>query len=312
MKQLLKKASQAYYDGQPFLTNEQYDALEAKYGQVIEGVGEIPHLHRMYSLQKTYDLSNPPFDAFRGNATETLKLDGAAVSLLYVNGELELALTRGDGIKGRDITAKILQLVPAVIDFEGTCQITGEVVCPKDVPNARNFASGALNTKDWDEYLEKSKKLHFIAYDQKGFIDTGSYQCDMHMLSVEGFSVITDEPLEPEECIFPTDGIVYRIDDTQDYIAQGFTSKFPKGAFAYKQNAEGVITTILDVEWQTGKSGKVSPVAILEPIKIGDAMVSRATLNNIAFIEAMDLEIGCKVKVVRSGEIIPCITERVD
>lgn len=311
MKTLLKKASEAYYNGEPFLTNEQYDALEAKYSQVLEGEGEIAHMHRMYSLQKTYDMSDTPFPV-GDDVIESPKLDGAAVSLLYIDGKLAMALTRGDGIKGRDITDKMRYVAPDNIEFKQPFQVTGEVVCPKDVPNARNFASGALNLKNMDEFLDRANDLYFVAYGVSEEFQTDSYFQDMVLLTAQGFYVCTDIPKEQGACVFPLDGVVYRIDSNDRYNDVGYTSKFPRGAFAYKQNAEGVVTTLLDVIWQTGKTGKVSPVAILEPIKIGDATVSRATLNNIAFIEAMDLVIGCKVKVVRSGEIIPCITERVE
>ena len=90
----------------------------------------------------------------------------------------------------------------------------------------------------------------------------------------------------------------------------GFTDKFPRGAYAHKEEQEFVTTKLLSVEWNTGKSGKVTPVAILEPVTIGEALISRATLNNIEYIEALNLEVGCTVKVIRAGEIIPSIIGR--
>ena len=110
---------------------------------------------------------------------------------------------------------------------------------------------------------------------------------------------------------YPTDGIVYRINDYEVFSEMGFTAHHPRGAFALKEQKEGVVTTLLDVVWQVGKSGVVSPVAILEPILIGDATVARATLHNIEYIRELDLEIGCKVEVIRSGEIIPRVVKRV-
>ena len=91
----------------------------------------------------------------------------------------------------------------------------------------------------------------------------------------------------------------------------GYTSKHPKGAFALKKQQEGVITVLKDVKWQVGKSGVVSPVAILDTIKIGDAWISKATLHNMDYIQELNLEIGCRVEVIRSGEIIPRIVRRV-
>ena len=92
----------------------------------------------------------------------------------------------------------------------------------------------------------------------------------------------------------------------------GYTAHHPRGAFALKEQKDWVITELLDVVWQVGKSGVVSPVAILEPVEVGDALVSRATLHNIEYIRALNLEIGCSVEVIRSGEIIPRIVRRVD
>jgi len=133
----------------------------------------------------------------------------------------------------------------------------------------------------------------------------------MDILSRLGFNVITtfnpDSPIK-----FPTDGAVYRLQDTEKFIELGHTSKHPRGAFALKEQKSGVITTLLDVVWQLGKSGIVSPVAILDPVVIGEANVSRATLHNIEYIRDLNLEIGCQVEVIRSGEIIPRIVRRVE
>ena len=91
----------------------------------------------------------------------------------------------------------------------------------------------------------------------------------------------------------------------------GYTAKHPRGAFALKEEQVGVVTKLLDVVWQVGKSGIISPVAILEPVLVGDATVSRATLHNIDYIRELDLEIGCDVEIIRSGEIIPRVVRRV-
>lgn len=323
MKELLKTASEAYYDGNPILTNEQYDTLERMYGQTISGNGDTPHAFRMYSLQKCYDMQDAPLNIER--CTETPKLDGAAISILYVQGNYTLSLTRGDGFKGRDITDKIRQLIPHKIETDkDLVQITGEVVCSHTMPNARNYVSGALNLKDFDEYSSKvvEGSIEFVAYSvqtsESSIGITTSYPDDMKFLYRNGFLPVTELQIEDGlasaygTASFLTDGIVYRLSSNAQFKAHGFTSKFPKGAFAFKENAEAVETTLLDVVWQTGKSGKVSPVAILEPVMVGDAKVSRATLNNIEFIKALDLEIGCKVGIVRSGEIIPCVVSRID
>lgn len=306
MKSFLEMASDKYYSGDPILSDAEYDELVKKYSledvvghKVTDGV---PHCYRMYSLQKYFDLADAP--ALNGYI-KTPKLDGAAVSLLYVNGYLALSLTRGDGNLGRDITDKMKLLVPTEVPFSGEVQITGEVVCPSRVPNARNVASGSLNLKDMDEF--HARPLTFVAYDIQG-ADFGTWREALGALDTCGFSVVTK--FDASE--YPTDGLVYRLDSYKDFEALGYTAHHPRGAFALKEQKEGVVTKLLDVIWQTGKSGVVSPVAILEPVMVGDATVSRATLHNIEYIQELNLEIGCMVEVIRSGEIIPRILKRVD
>tara|TARA_Y100000994_G_scaffold121467_1_gene99857 strand:- start:403 stop:795 length:393 start_codon:yes stop_codon:yes gene_type:complete len=127
---------------------------------------------------------------------------------------------------------------------------------------------------------------------------------------VESFGIGTVYSIDAS--LYPQDGRVFRLDDTTYWMDQGFTSHHPRGSLAFKEQKEGVITYLSDVEWQTGKSGVVTPVAILGPVMIGDALVSRATLHNMAHIEELGLEIGCHVEVIRSGEIIPRIVRRVE
>ena len=129
----------------------------------------------------------------------------------------------------------------------------------------------------------------------------------MKLLSGWGFNVITLSDYGQ----FPQDGKVVRADNYRYFEQLGYTSHHPRGAFAIKTRQAGVVTELLDVEWNVGKSGAVSPVAILSPCIIGDAIVSRATLHNIGYIEALGLEIGCDVEVIRSGEIIPRVVKRV-
>lgn len=307
--------SKAYYNGNPIVSNEEYDALERIHGQIISGVGEIPHAYRMYSLKKHYDRDGAlPI----GDYVKSEKLDGAAADLTYVNGKLTIALTRGDGIKGRDITDKVRTLnVPPTIPKQGIVQITGEIVAHKDMENSRNYASGALNQKDMKVWQEKRTEgdMEFIAYNVQVVQNLWglelTYKDDLITLHNWGFSTASTNDEFSWSDIYPTDGIVYRLNSNVGFNRLGFTDRFPRGAFAYKEEAEAVSTKLMEVIWQTGKSGKVTPVGILEPIVIGEATISRATLNNIAYIEALDLEIGCTVQVIRSGEIIPKIIGRI-
>jgi len=148
--------------------------------------------------------------------------------------------------------------------------------------------------------------LQFIAYDAQSFI-TDKWTEAMAILASWDFNTV----LTTDISMYPDDGEVYRIDDYYKFEKLGYTAHHPRGAFALKEQKDGVVTKLLDVKWQVGKSGVVSPVAILEPVIIGEATVSRATLHNIEYIRELDLEIGCDVEVIRSGEIIPRILRRV-
>lgn len=308
MQHFLEKASAMYYSGTPIVSDAEFDSLARLYN--YDSVGHtvtdgIPHLYRMYSLQKVFDLNS--VEPSTAPMVRTPKLDGAAVSLQYVNGHLAQALTRGDGNLGRDITLKLEELVPQQISILDKVQITGEVVAPDTIPNARNFAAGSLNLKDASEFRSRAKDLRFVAYDIQG-AEYERLTDAMDHLAQEGFNVITHF----DATGYPTDGEVFRVDNYAAFYKMGYTAHHPRGAFALKEQKDGVITELLDVVWQVGKSGVVSPVAVLSPVEVGDALVSRATLHNIEYIRSLNLEIGCSVEVIRSGEIIPRIVRRVD
>jgi NAD-dependent DNA ligase len=306
MREFLEKASVAYYSGYPLISDAEFDALSAKYGYNAVGhavTDGIPHLHKMYSLQKVFSIDDIPTPNSKYICTP--KLDGAAVSLTYINGHLALGLTRGDGNLGRDITDKLELLVPNNVSFKGEVFITGEVVCPSNVTNARNVAAGSLNLKDLEEF--KTRPLTFVAYDVQG-VQYELYTEALSLLAQEGFNTVDTFDYQN----YPTDGMVYRINSRKSFDKMGHTAHHPRGAFALKEQKDGVHTELLDVVWQVGKSGVVSPVAILSPVEVEGAIVSRATLHNIEYIRSLDLEIGCMVEVIRSGEIIPRILGRVD
>jgi DNA ligase (NAD+) len=312
IEQFLDSASKAYYAGSPIISDEQFDRLAESHGYNSVGAkqhdNKAKHLFQMYSLQKYYeDEGTRPLEGVKSIAS-SVKLDGAAISLLYVDGSLVRALTRGDGVEGQLITDKLLatHLVPHEIPVDGVVQITGEIVAPVNIENSRNYAAGSLNLKDVNEF--KTRALSFFAYGvQPTLADT--FNEDMKQLQKFGFGVINEADLDK---IFPCDGVVFRVNDNKQFFEMGYTAKHPRGAYAKKERAAHVETTLLSVEWQVGKSGKVTPVAILEPVYIGDALVSRATLNNPGFIEMLDLRIGDRVAIIRSGEIIPCILHKVD
>jgi DNA ligase (NAD+) len=306
----LELCNQKYAEGDPILPDDVYDRL-VENTELENKVGydsseeRFQHPYPMYSLQKVFvgEDKEPDWDSKEAHIM-TAKLDGAAVSITYIEGVLTQALTRGDGKAGLDITDKIKTLVPNKIWSKGLKQITGEVVAPKEIPNARNYASGALNLKDLKEF--ESRDITFIAYGiQPAICD--SWTEDMAMIKDMGFLTVTHSDYSQ----YPQDGKVVRVDSNIYFKTLGHTSHHPRGAFALKTRQAGVVTRLLDVEWNVGKSGAVSPVAILEPCVIGEATISRATLHNIGYIEALNLEIGCDVEVIRSGEIIPRVVKRV-
>lgn len=309
MKEMLDYFSSKYYAGEPVISDEEFDKLADYYnyesvGATVQG-NSVAHAFPMWSLQKVYDdeeMINLP-----GSIVITPKLDGAAIALYYTYGNLSLALTRGDGKAGLDITDKIKTLVISRIKewFSWPLiQVVGEVVAPNHIENSRNYSAGALNLKSVEEF--KTRDLNFFAYGVNPRLNS-FWDTDMAELDSVGFNtVITDDTSN-----FPTDGLVYRLNDYNKFEELGYTSKHPRGAFALKERKGGVVTKLLDVEWQLGRSGVVSPVAILEPVKIGDATITKATLHNYKYIQELDLDYNCLVEVVRSGEIIPRVVRRI-
>jgi NAD-dependent DNA ligase len=309
---LLRRAALSYYNGKPMMPDAEFDRLAelCNFEEVGHSGGKIKHYYQLFSLQKVFEneiSTNNPFQTYKKPVVVTPKLDGAAVSLLYVEGKLHRALTRGDGKKGIDVTEHLKTRVPHSIhpNSPSVVQITGEVVAPKAIKNSRNYAAGALNLKDTKEF--ETRELLFIVYGLQPYIKE-TWTQDMNLLSGWKFWTV----LENEWTQYPNDGYVFRIDSNEDFENFGYTAHHPKGAYALKRRQKGVKTTLVDVIWSVGKSGVVAPVAILKPVEIDDAIISRATLHNMRFIDDLNLEIGCEVEVIRSGEIIPRIVRRVD
>jgi DNA ligase (NAD+) len=318
IEDLLDKASAAYYAGTPIISDEEFDRLAeaVNYNKVgADAVKGVPHFFRMYSLQKVHhgeEHTAPKFDF----PITTVKLDGAAISIAYCchlllknTFKLSHILTRGDGIKGLDVTDKLRHLVPDRIELPTDAQvvqINAELVAPKTIENARNYAAGAMNLKSVDDV--KTRDLTVVAYDCVPSL-YNTYYDTLGALWHAGFKTVKAPELSDK---FPTDGFVVRENSNDKFAAAGHTSKHPRAAYALKPKPTAVTTKLIDVEWQVGRTGVVSPVAILEPVLVGDATVSRATLHNIEYIRGLGLEIGCTVELIRSGEIIPRIVGRVD
>lgn len=309
---LLDKASEAYYNGEPIMSDEEFDYLARAINYESLGTQfglEKAHYYRMWSQNTIFDDEELP-NFSNSILIKTPKLDGSAVSLLYVKGELVQALTRGDGFKGEDITKNIKQMdsIPNSIPFtDYIIQITGEVVCPKEEKNARNLASGSLRLKDIEEF--KKRPVTFFAYNVEGY-DWQLYASALHALNQFGFKTVLDQDIEET---YPTDGTIVRINNNEEYEARGFTAKHPKGSYALKKKSDVIVvqTPLREVVWQVGKGGKVTPVAIFEEIEIEDAKITRATLHNAGFVKDLDLHIGDLLLVTRSGRVIPKILGKV-
>lgn len=311
IRSFLDTASTAYYAGSPIISDEQFDYLEKfiKYETIGASSTQntVPHLYKMYSLQKYYKGEGKvPLLDYTKPKVQTPKLDGAALSILYINEQLTRVLTRGDGKEGVDVSDKFIgsSIIPQKIHLPGMVQITGELVTFISTPNARNYAAGALNLKSVEEF--NTRELVFVAYSISNA--TKYYSDDLKMLETNGFKSVLDDTFCSN---FPQDGVVIRMDSNDDYTEYGYTAKHPRGAFAIKERKLGVPTVLRDVVWQTGKSGKVTPIAIFDPVNLNGAIVSKATLNNVGFIKAMQLDIGDTIEVARAGEIIPQVLGKV-
>ena len=214
---LLRRAALSYYNGKPMMSDAEFDRLAelCNFEEVGHSGGKIKHYYQLFSLQKVFEneiSTNNPFQTYKKPVVVTPKLDGAAVSLLYVEGKLHRALTRGDGKKGIDVTEHLKTRVPHSIhpNSPSVVQITGEVVAPKAIKNSRNYAAGALNLKDTKEF--ETRELLFIAYGLHPYIKE-TWTQDMNLLSGWNFWTV----VENEWTQYPNDGYVFRIDSNKDF-----------------------------------------------------------------------------------------------
>ena len=270
------------------------------------------------------------------------KFDGLSLNLLYENGAFKTASTRGNGATGEDVTeqVKTIRTLPLRIPYKGVLEIQGEALMRKSVlreynekypddqlKNERNGASGAV--RNLDPRLTARRRLDLFVY-SVGYIgdeDFGEFSTQGGMIeflkrngfkTTEYFEVSNDterltaliDGIEAERngLDYAIDGAVIKVDDLNIREELGFTDKFPRFAVAYKFEAEETTTKVLDVKWQVSRTGKVNPLAVLEPIELSGATVSRATLSNLSEIRRKDIRIGSRVFVRRSNDVIPEIT----
>lgn len=263
------------------------------------------------------------------------KFDGLTINLTYEDGKFVNAATRGNGVVGENITKQALTIknFPLAINFKGLMEIQGEGYMPLDafdnynatneipLKNARNAAAGALRNLNTTETAKRNLKV--FTYNI-GYIEGKTFKTHMEALEFlqrEKFPVnpyhklvkTIDQVIDEINFIdesrhqlnYLTDGAVIKINDIRTREILGFTNKFPRWALAFKFEAEEVQTKLMDVTWNVGRTGKVTPVASLEPVEISGAMVQNATLNNVGDINRKGVRIGADVIVRRSNEVIP-------
>ncbi|HQK28646.1 MAG TPA: NAD-dependent DNA ligase LigA [Candidatus Syntrophosphaera sp.] len=273
--------------------------------------------------------------------TAELKIDGFSINLYYENGELGHATTRGDGITGEVVTPNILNLssIPKKIAHLSPIEILGEIYIPvadflklneerqaneeKAFANPRNAAAGSIKLKNPEE--AKKRHLNAIFYSighspdlplqrqsellawlaDQGFPTSGQFRVCASYNEVREFC----DHWENERYSLPyeIDGVVVKVDDLALQKRLGYTAKSPKWAVAFKFKPEEKETRLLEVQYQVGRTGAVTPVAILEPVYISGSTVSRATLHNEDEIKRLDLHLNDIVRIIKSGEIIPKI-----
>lgn len=269
-----------------------------------------------------------------------LKIDGLAISLRYVDGKFAQGSTRGDGTVGEDITAslKTIRTIPLRLKESVAIEVRGEAYMPKqsfvklnamrdeagDEPfaNPRNAAAGSL--RQLDPKIAASRNLAIFVYGIGG--DGSAYGQDSHSDSLDHLAALGFETnKERKRCDtmdevidyvgkwgesrsaleYEIDGIVVKVDNFEDQEQLGFTAKSPKWAIAYKFPAEEVVTTLLDIELSVGRTGVVTPTAILEPVLVAGSTVGRASLHNEDLIKEKDVRIGDTVIIRKAGDIIP-------
>ena len=311
-------------------------------GEPIKGFEQHTHIARLYSLDKS--VTKEQLQGFitktekaAGGETQycvEYKFDGLTVCLTYENGKFVRATTRGNGVAGEDVTAQILTVksFPLKISYTGTLEVRGEAVirlsvldeynktATEPLKNARNAVAGAV--RNLDPKITEKRRVEIYFYDVN-YMSGGEdlSQVEAHeFLKKEGFKVfpyfkvckgqemlgaIDEIERERKNIDVLTDGAVIKVDSPKVRDIMGFTDKFPRWAMAYKFEAEEVTTLLKEVVWQVGRTGKLTPLALLEPVELGGATVSKATLNNYGDIERKDVKIGSRVLVRRSNEVIP-------
>lgn len=360
--ELLNRARRAYeQENTEIMSNYEYDqlydelqGLEQELNTTLassptinvgyEVLSELPkerHERPMLSLDKTKDVER--LKEFLGDqkAMISWKLDGLTIVLTYRNGELEKAVTRGNGEVGEVITnnAKVFKNIPLRIPYTGELVLRGEAVIGykdfakindeiEDVDarykNPRNLCSGSV--RQLNNKITAQRNVRFYAFtlvraDGVDFENSRLYQMDW--LRDQGFDVVEHHPvtrdtIEDEVKWFadhiekndiPSDGLVLVYDDIAYGESLGTTAKFPRDSFAFKWADEIRETTLLEIEWSPSRTGLINPVAVFEPVELEGTTVSRASVHNISIMEELELGVGDRIQVYKANMIIPQIAE---
>ena len=313
---------------------------------------QVEHRYPMLSLGNTYSEGEVTefYERVRRSLNEDfeicceMKFDGTSISLTYEDGKLVRAVTRGDGVKGDDVTdnVKTIRSIPLVLHGEGypkSFEIRGEILMPWTVfeelnrerelreeplfANPRNAASGTLKSQNSSVVANRKLDayLYYLLGDNLPFdghyenlqaAEKWGFKISHIMRKVrtldEIFAFINYWDAERKNLPVATDGIVLKVNSLRQQRNLGYTAKSPRWAIAYKFQAEQALTKLLKVTYQVGRTGAVTPVANLEPVQLSGTVVKRASLHNADIIASLDLHIGDMVYVEKGGEIIPKIT----
>ena len=320
-------------------------------GAITKNFETVAHEHRMYSLDNSYSkedllewekriqkvLGDVPLEY-----TCELKYDGASISITYVNGKLQRAVTRGDGFQGDDVTNNIKTIKSIPLQLKGNYppkfDVRGEIILPfagfekmnqelieiGETPysNPRNTASGSLKLQDSTEVAKRPLDclLYFLIGNQLPF---NSQFESLESARAWGFKAPKEAKLAKSldevfhfidywdthrhNLPYETDGVVVKVNSFQHQEELGFTAKSPRWAIAYKFKSEQVATRLNSISYQVGRTGAITPVANLEPVQLAGTIVKRASLHNADQIEKLDIRVGDTVFVEKGGEIIPKI-----
>ena len=320
-------------------------------GEITKNFPTVQHQFRMYSLDNSYDFNDlQDWHNRISKILETediefvaeLKYDGASISILFENGKLSQAVTRGDGFQGDEITANVKTIKDIPLQLQGNFPerfyMRGEIYLTHNnfnkineerlaegydaFMNPRNTASGSLKLQDSGEVRKRNlsavlyqfvsenspAETHFELLQQAktwGFKISENAQLCKNLQEVQDFINFWDE--KRKNLNFDIDGIVIKVNSLKQQQLLGYTAKSPRFAMAYKFKAEKVETELLSIDYQVGRTGAVTPVANLAPVLLAGTIVKRASLHNEDIIKKLDLHVGDFVYVEKGGEIIPKI-----